>query len=288
MTDPVVEQRAQRASSRPRDVPAVVTALRAAGVVFAEDEADLLLEAATSATDLAVRVRRRCDGEPLELVVGWALFDGLRVPVAPGVFLPRRRSEALVEVADRHLSAPGRDRSVTVLDLCCGTGALGVALAHRLRARGFDVDVVLADHDHRATAASRATLRDLLPTTVSGRAVTGDLFDPVPPELRGRVDVLLANVPYVPTSAVALLPREARDHEPRHALDGGPDGLAVLRRVSAGAGEWLAPAGMLLAEVTASQAAAALRALAGSDRSVRVVRDEDRDVSVVVADCSDR
>ena len=262
----------------------VVTTLRAAGVVFAEDEAALLLEAATDPADLTARIARRCDGEPLELVVGWAAFDGLRVPVTPGVFVPRRRSEALVETADRLLGAPAPrpvgDRLV-VLDLCCGTGALGVALARRLTARGAEVDLVLADHDARATTSAQATLRAADLPASSARAVTGDLFDAVPGRLRGRVDVLLANVPYVPTGEMALLPREARDHEPRAALDGGPDGLALLRRVAAGAGDWLSVGGTLLCEVTWSQVPAALAALDSAGLGGEAVADDARDTVVV-------
>jgi release factor glutamine methyltransferase len=264
---------------------AVVTTLRAAGVVFAEDEATLLLEAATDPADLTARIARRCDGEPLELVVGWAAFDGLRVPVAPGVFVPRRRSEALVETADRLLASTPAGERVVVLDLCCGTGALGVALSLRLLARGLVVDLTLADHDPRATTAAAATLQSV---GVAGSVVTGDLFAAVPSRLGGRVDVLLTNVPYVPSAEVALLPSEARDHEPRNTLDGGADGLAVLRRVAAEAGEWLAPRGLLLTEATGRQAPAAAQALAGPGRSVHVVADEDRDVSVVVATSHDR
>lgn len=264
---------------------AVVATLRAAGVVFAEDEAALLLEAAVDTADLEARVSRRRDGEPLELVVGWAAFDGLRVPVAPGVFVPRRRSEALVGTAVRLLAPVTAGQDVVVLDVCCGTGALGVALARRLAARGARVDLVLADQDPRATAAAATTLRT---TGVAGSVVTGDLFAPVPDALRGRVDVVIANVPYVPTAEVALLPREARDHEPRTALDGGTDGLSLLRRVAPLAGEWLAPGGLLLTEATSRQAPAAAQALAGPGRTVHVVADEDRDVSVVVAASADR
>ncbi len=260
---------------------AVVTTLRQAGVVFAEDEATLLLEAATDPSDLAARVARRCAGEPLELVVGWAAFDGWRVPVASGVFVPRRRSEALVETADR-LLGPGRrttSQRPVVLDLCCGTGALGVSLARRLKARGVVVDLVLSDLDARSTRAAGVTVRV---GRTTGRVVTGDLLEPVPAELRGRVDVLLANVPYVPSDAVALLPREARDHEPRASLDGGADGLDVLRR-AASALDWLAPGGCLLTEATAAQAPAAAGVLERAGVSVAVSHDDERDVSVVVA-----
>ncbi len=278
----MVEQRAQRASSRPGDLPAVVTTLRAAGVVFAEDEAELLLEAASDPTDLDARVARRCAGEPLEVVVGWAAFDGWRVPVTSGVFVPRRRSEALVETAHRLLGASGEpagERTV-VLDLCCGTGALGVSLARRLRAGGRAVELVLSDRDPRSTYAARATARA---AGTPGVVVAGDLFDAVPDGLRGRVDVLLANVPYVPSDAVALLPREARDHEPRASLDGGADGLDVLRRVAASAAGWLAPGGLLLTEATAAQAPVAAAVLQRVGTSVAVHHDDGRDVSVVVA-----
>ncbi len=265
--------------------PDFVATLRAAGVVFAEDEAALLLEAATDPADLAARIARRCDGEPLEQVVGWALFDGLRIPVTPGVFVPRRRSEALVETADRLLAPGSVGERVVVLDLCCGTGALGVALARRLRARGVVTDLVVSDVDPAAARCARATL-DAGGTT--GAVVCGDLFDAVPGRLRGCVDVLLANVPYVPAAEVARLPREARDHEPRTALDGGSDGLSLLRRMAPGAGEWLAPGGLLLTEATSRQALAAAHALAGPGRTVHVVDDEERDVSVVVATSGDR
>ena len=118
------------------DAPSSST-LRAAGVVFAEDEAALLLEAATDPADLAARWPGAATVSRWSSSSAGPLFDGLRVPVAPGVFVPRRRSEALVETADRLLAPPpaAGDR-VVVLDLCCGTGALGVALARRLQARG--------------------------------------------------------------------------------------------------------------------------------------------------------
>lgn len=269
----------------PREDP--VERLRAAGVVFAEEEADLLVAAATGPGDLDARLARRCAGEPLEVVVGWAAFDGRRIPVAPGVFVPRRRSESLVATADRLVGPrttagrPGEPgEPVVVLDVCCGTGALGVSLAQRLRARDVATDLVLTDHDPVATRAARATLHSL---GTDGRVVTGDLFDAVPADLHARVDVLLANVPYVPSAAVDLLPREARDHEPRTSLDGGPDGLDVLRRVAERAADWLSPRGHLLTESTAAQAPATAAVLERAGASVAVHHDDEHDVSVVVA-----
>jgi len=255
----------------------LVARLRAAGCVFAEEEAALLVEAATSPAHLEELVRRRVDGLPLEHVVGWAEFHGLRVAVAPGVFVPRRRTELLVEEAVRLVAGPrartpqpggaaGGDPLV-VLDLCCGCGALGVALVRALAALGpRPVELHAADVGPAAVACARRNVEPL-----GGRVHEGDLYAALPGTLRGRVGVLLANVPYVPTDAIALMPPEARDHEPRVALDGGPDGLAVLRRVAAGAPEWLAAGGHLLVETSERQAEAAVAAFEAAGLAARVV-----------------
>src|SRR5689334_23908601 len=171
---------------------AVVARLRAAGCVFAEDEARLLLVEAGSPDALEALVARRVAGEPLEQVLGWAEFCGLRVAVAPGVFVPRRRTEALVEEA----VALSRHGGV-VVDLCCGSGALGLAVATSVA----DVELHAADVDPAAVACAAANIAG-----VGGRAHAGDLFEALPPGLRGRVDLLLANVPYVPSDAVAFMP----------------------------------------------------------------------------------
>lgn len=244
---------------------AVVERLRAAGCVFAEDEAALLVEAAADDGDLAALVSRRVAGEPLEQLLGWAAFDGLRIALAPGVFVPRVRSEFLAERA----AAAARAGSV-VLDLCCGSGALGAAVAARVPG----IELHAADLDPAAVACARVNL--------PGAAVhEGDLFDALPAALHGRVDVLVSNVPYVPTSAIALMPPEARDHEPRLALDGGPDGLAVARRVLAGAPAWLAPGGTVLFETSEAQVPAALAAVSAAGLAAAVDRDDERGATVV-------
>ncbi|MBX9398160.1 putative protein N(5)-glutamine methyltransferase [Streptomyces sp. TRM72054] len=246
----------------------VVAALRAAGCVFAEDEAELLLGAASTPDELAAMVARRTGGLPLELVVGWAEFRGLRVTVEPGVFVPRRRTEFLVEQA----LAAAPEASV-VVDLCCGSGAVGAALAAalgRVELHAADIDPAAVDCARRNVAGH------------GGRVHEGDLYAALPGELRGRVDILAANVPYVPTAEVGLLPAEARDHEPPAALDGGADGLDVLRRVAAGAAEWLAPGGCLLTETSERQAPQAVDAFVRAGLTTRLAVSEELYAHVVI------
>ncbi|MEV4738812.1 putative protein N(5)-glutamine methyltransferase [Streptomyces sp. NPDC049555] len=246
----------------------LITRLRAAGCVFAEDEAALILSTARTPADAEAMAGRRAAGLPLEHVLGWAEFHGLRMAVEAGVFVPRRRTEFLAARAAA-LAAPGS----VVLDLCCGTGALGAAVA----AAVDGIELHAADID---PAAVRCARRNLAP--FGGRVHEGDLYAPLPGSLRGRVDVLIANAPYVPSGEIALLPSEARDHEPLVALDGGSDGLAVQRRVAAAAREWLAPGGHLLVETGARQAAltAALFTAGGLEPSVAVC--EERGATVVI------
>lgn len=221
---------------------AVVTELRSAGCVYAEEEAAHLLEAAGPDGDLGTLVARRVAGEPLEWIVGWAWFgtedgDGLRVAVHPGVFVPRGRTIELALAAAELLPEAG-----VLLELCCGSGAISAYL----RRLSPGIDVVAADLDPVAVACAEENLPGAL-------VLEGDLFTPVPAALRGTVDVLVANTPYVPSDMVALMPPEARDHEPLHTLDGGPDGLALLRRIAAGAPTWLRPGGTVLIEIAESQ-----------------------------------
>ncbi|HLL67302.1 MAG TPA: putative protein N(5)-glutamine methyltransferase [Micromonosporaceae bacterium] len=247
---------------------AVVRRLRAAGCVFAEDEARLLAEAAVTPAELLTMVDRRVAGLPLEHIVGWVDFCGLRIPVDPGVFVPRRRTELLVRRAAA-AAAPGS----TVVDLACGCGAVGMAVAAVVE--GVDLHAVEIE-----PAAVRCARRNL--AAIGGQVYAGDLYDPLPRRLRRRVDVLVANVPYVPTAAVPLMPPEARLHEPLVALDGGRDGLDLLRRVAAGAHDWLIPGGQLLVETSREQAGAASEAFARVGLAPLVVSDEDLHATVVV------
>jgi release factor glutamine methyltransferase len=250
----------------------VVARLRAAGCVFPEDEARLLISAALTPAELTAMVDRRAAGQPLEHVIGWAEFCGLRIAVDPGVFVPRRRTEFLVERAVA-LVRPAAGAPPVVVDLCCGSGAVGAAIAAALGR----AELHAADIDPAAVACARRNL-----AAAGGRVYEGDLYQPLPVTLRGRVDVLAANVPYVPTEEVGLLPPEARTHEPLLALDGGTDGLDVLRRVAAAATRWLAPGGHLLTEISERQAQRAAAAVAASGLTPRVVGSDEPDATVII------
>jgi release factor glutamine methyltransferase len=265
----------------------IVARLRAAGCVFAEDEAGLLMSAARTPADLATMVDRRVAGLPLEHILGWAEFCGLRIAVDPGVFVPRRRTGFLVRQAaviarqaashaDRS-GSPSQDRAqppTVVVDLCCGSGAVGAALVaalDRVELHGVDID----------PAAVRCARRNV--AAAGGQVYEGDLYEPLPATLRGRVDLLVANAPYVPTEAIGLLPAEARIHEPRVALDGGADGLDVLRRVIAAAPQWLAAGGYLLVETSERQAPQLVEAVARTGLVPGVARSDEPNVIVVTA-----
>ena len=196
-------------------------------------------------------------GRPLEHLLGWAEFAGIRVLVAPGVFVPRQRS-ALV-VGSRWAAGPG----AVAVDLCCGSGALGAAL---LAARP-DLEVHAADLDPAAVACAR---RNLPPDRVH----EGDLYDALPDRLRGRVDVLVVNAPYVPTDEIAIMPPEARDHEHRLALDGGPDGLDVHRRSAPGSAAG-SPRAALVIETGRTQAATTAALMTAAGLTPRIVTDDD-------------
>jgi release factor glutamine methyltransferase len=305
------------ASPSPRSV--IVTRLRAAGCVFAEAEARLLVSAARTPADLAAMVDRRAAGLPIEQILGWVEFCGRRIAVDPGVFVPRRRTEFLARQAAAFArealapqtagparpasasgqvlarqaaspaspasppspaSAPGsalaRPRTV-VVDLCCGSGAVGAAIVAALGAALDRVELHSVDLDPAAVRCARRNV-----ASAGGQVYEGDLYEPLPARLLGRVDVLVANAPYIPTDAIGLLPPEARVHEPRLALDGGADGLDVLRRVTAAAALWLAPEGRLLVETSERQAPQIAETVASNGLIPRVASSGELDATVVI------
>lgn len=246
----------------------VVERLRAAGCVFAEEEARLLVAAAADEAELERLVRRRVVGVPLEHLLGWVEFGGVRVVVEPGVFVPRRRTEFLAASA----VAVARAGSV-VVDLCCGAGAIAAVVAASVPG----VRVFAADVDPVAVRCARRTLAG------TGAVVCeGDFDAALPVCLVGRVDVLVANVPYVPSAEIELMPPEARVYEPRAALDGGVDGLAVVRRLLGVASRWLGVRGRVLFEVGAAQVGAAVSEVEAAGLVAEVRSCEEREATVVV------
>ncbi len=255
----------------------IVSRLRAAGCVFAEDEALLLLSEASGPAELSEWVDRRVTGAPLEYVLGWAEFCGLRIAVEPGVFVPRRRTELLVSEAVTMLQDSPAPRAASspgiVVDLCCGSGAVGVAVASQVPG----VELHCADIDPVAVQCGRRNV-----ARVGGRIHEGDLYEALPARLRGRVRILAVNAPYVPSGALRTMPPEARNYEPRVSLDGGADGLDLHRRVILKAAEWLAPDGHLLIETSERQAAGTAGIMAAAGFAARTVYAEELDGTVAV------
>lgn len=268
----------------------VISRLRAAGCVFAEDEADLLLSAGLAPDELMHAVQRRVDGFPLEHILGWAEFCGLRIRVEPGVFVPRRRTELLVREAAALLGAAGTATAEpvrpsgtplptspsippVVVDLCCGSGAVGTALAVRVPG----VEVHASDVD---PAAVRCASFNIVP--VGGEVHEGDLYSALPARLRGAVDILAVNAPYVPTASISSMPHEARVHEPRVSLDGGPDGLDIQRRVITEAATWLRPGGHLLIETSRLQAPHTAGAMVRGGLRPRIATSAELDATVAI------
>jgi release factor glutamine methyltransferase len=159
-----------------------------------------------------------------------------------------------------------------VVDLCCGTGAIAAAIAAAVPA----VRLWASDVDPVAVRCARENLAAL-----GAHVRRSDVHHAVPVHLRGHVDVITANVPYVPSTEIDYLPTEARVHEPRIALDGGVDGLRVLRRAATPARYWLRPGGWLFTECALDQADAAATVLRDAGLIATVANDSDLDVAIV-------
>jgi release factor glutamine methyltransferase len=237
----------------------VVQALAAGGAIDPATEADALLDASNAGVGLLEELlARRLAGEPLAWLIGWVRFCATRIRVDPGVFVPRPQTEALAHRAVALLPADG-----IAVDLCAGSGAVAVILgAARPRAT-----VIATDIDPVAIACAHRN---------GVEALLGDLDEPLPPALRGRVDVVTAVVPYVPTEELHLLPRDVLAHEPCRSLDGGPRGTEVLERAARAAARWLRPGGSVLLELGGDQADELSTTMAATGFSaIRVHRDEE-------------
>ncbi|MGJ5725567.1 N5-glutamine methyltransferase family protein [Brevibacterium sp. H602] len=259
-------------------------ALRAAGCVFAEDEAAILIEAAAGPDDddsepnLDELVARRVSGEPLEQIVGWVDFSGMRLSVQPGVFVPRQRTALLAahavsaaqRMTDSRGNRAGTDADVdavrpVVLEAFCGVGPVGSAVAGKVPG----VDLHLGDAQVEALRCAVENVERHIQTIQPGDSaqvgepdtiVTGHVLDclhGLSDTLRQSVSVIAAVPPYVPETAADFLPHEALDFEPSTALFGGRDGLDLVRRLIAESLDWLAPDGVLLIELGQGQVASA-------------------------------
>jgi release factor glutamine methyltransferase len=223
----------------------VVSVLAEGGCVAPAEEADALFRASGEGVGpIEDLVTRRLGGEPLAWITGSVLFCGVRIHVDPGVFVPRPHTQAMAQRAATLLPADG-----IAVDLCTGSGAVAAVLgsAHP------QATVVATDADPVAVACARRN---------GVRASVGDLDEPLPTSLRGRVDVMTAVVPYVPTEELPFLPRDVLANEPRSALDGGPRGTTVLLRAAEAAARWLRPGGSVLLELGGDQAGEVANALA--------------------------
>ncbi|MBE0692257.1 MAG: peptide chain release factor N(5)-glutamine methyltransferase [Aquamicrobium sp.] len=238
--------------------------LEAAGVAEAALDARLIVEHATGATrtDLllspgravrpegaraaAAMLERRLAGEPVFRILGHREFHGLRLALSPGTLEPRPDTEALVDLALPHVRAmAARHGACRILDLGTGTGAVALALLKEeplTTALATDIS-----QDALATAAANA---DMTGMATRFRTVRSDWFEAV----EGRFHLVVSNPPYIASNEVELLAREVREHDPRAALDGGPDGLDAYRAIAAGAERHLEADGMVAVEIGIGQA----------------------------------
>ena len=180
-------------------------------------------------------------------------------------------------------------KTVLLVDLCCGSGALGAAVAARLLAAGHDVEVHAADIDPKAVTCAQHNFDtlagDVAPGTgrLTAHTSTGDLAAPLPAEVWGRVEILIANAPYVPTEAISMMPPEAREHEPHTALDGGDDGLTILRRVISLAPRLLRAGGHLLVETGETQVSAVVGHMKAAGLRTTVLSDAELGATALAA-----
>ncbi len=225
-------------------------------------------------SSLREAVKRRAEGEPLQYVTGEVAFRHVVLHARPGVFIPRPETEVLVDLA---LAESDRTGARVAVDACTGSGAVAISLAFERP----ELTVYATELDAAAASLARENA-DRYGLTDRVRVFQGDLLAPIPSELAGTVGVIVANPPYVPSADCALLPREVQEFEPHTALDGGPDGLSVIRRIAAEAGAWLARDGVLLVEADETRVADADRELRAWYEEVETKRDlTDRDRFVV-------
>jgi release factor glutamine methyltransferase len=277
----------------------VAARLSAAGVVTADAESRFLVEHVSgydasewptiadappperALARLWPLVERRAHGEPLQYVLGSWSFRGLDLMVDQRVLIPRPETEQVVEVAleeatrrglrrvrRRHLNLVDAEPSIAVADLGTGSGAIALALEAELP----DVMVWAADVSSDALAVARANIAGSAATRV--RLLEGSWFDALPAALRGTLELIVSNPPYVAEHEVTALPEEVRAYEPRSALVAGPTGCEDLEHLLGNARAWLVPAGVLVCELAPHQAGAMAEHARGLGYAEVVVRDD--------------
>jgi release factor glutamine methyltransferase len=261
---------ARRPRSRWADPDAVTRierALAGAGFPAAEDEAGELVEAAADARELEAMLQRRILGEPLAWILGNTRFCGVEVAVEPGVFVPRWQSEQLALDAVRRTPTRG-----IAVDVATGCGAVGLVL----QAACSTAQVVGTELDPLAARCARDNGLQVL---------EGSLLDPLPDSFEHCVDIIVGILPYVPTEAIRYLPRDVQSYEPLLALDGGGDGLDLVRTVVSDSTRFLRPGGWLLLEVGTDQVTS-VRALLRNHGygAIEVIRDEEGDIRGLAAE----
>lgn len=183
-------------------------------------------------------VERRRSGEPLQYIEGTVQFGPIEVAVDPRVLVPRPETEQLYEIACDTVEAP-----LVVIDLCTGSGNLAIALKHTFPAATIYATDISSDAVDLARENARTAGLDVT-------ILLGDLFEPLPDHLRGRVDLIVSNPPYLAEAEHAGLPIDVRDHEPTTALVAGPVGDEVLARIAETASDWLRPGGVIVCEIS--------------------------------------
>lgn len=187
-------------------------------------------------------LRRRVARVPVQHILARTTFRNLDLAIDQRAMIPRPETELLTGIAIEHLLS--RERPSRVLDLCTGSGVIALAIASEVE----QVEVWATDVSPQALELARQNSHEMgLEGTVNFEE--GDLFEALPFWLRGTFDVIAVNPPYVPSGQLPELEPEVRDFDPRIALDGGPDGLSLIRRILCEASQWMADSGLLLVEL---------------------------------------
>jgi release factor glutamine methyltransferase len=197
--------------------------------------------------DFDEAIRRRSKREPLQYIIGNQEFWGLEFKVTPDVLIPRPETELIIEAA--LTIVPDRNKAVRIIDLCTGSGCIAVSLAKELA----NAHIIATDASEKALAVARENTRD---HGVADRIryLEGDLFEPLKElDIRGQIDIIVSNPPYVRESDLPALQSEVKDHEPLMALVAGPEGTEIAQRIIRHATEYLKKNGALIMEMGLGQ-----------------------------------